>query len=171
MGASFGTGIAGCGDTLEGTRWPPGRADAQTSGTDLPGWIRLRSHAPHHELAMLDDRPIEVEVILAHQAALELAREDLELPRGGAPHPPTSACEAVPGPCKGEEVRARSPTVRGEHRAHASAAVHVGARDDALARSQPLEHRAARGCGQAVDRATELIHGLGAGVMTVCHRL
>src|ERR1700736_4492844 len=82
-----------------------------------------------------------------------------------------SACETVPGPGKGKEVRARSPPVRGQHRAHASTAVHVGARDDALARPHPLEHRAARRGGQAVDRATELIHGLAAGAMTVCHRL
>src|SRR2546428_11074500 len=149
MRASFGTGTAGCGDTLEGTRWRPGRADAQTSGTNLPDRIRLRSHAPHHELAMLDDRPIEVELMLAHQAALELAGEDLKLPRGGAPHPPTSAREAVPGPCKREQVRTRSPTVRGEHRTHAAAAVHVGARDDALPGPHPPQHRAARGRGPA----------------------
>jgi hypothetical protein len=55
---------------LEGTRWRPGRADAQPPGTDLPGRIRLCSHAPHHELAMLDDRAIEMEIILARQAAL-----------------------------------------------------------------------------------------------------
>ena len=57
-----------------------------------------------------------------------------------------------------ERKSVRPPrAVRGEHRADAAAAVGVGADDDPLAREHAVEHRLARGYGQAVDRQAQAL--------------
>jgi len=135
----------------------PRRADAQPRGNDRPGGVGLCEPAAPHELAVLSDRTVEVALLLAKQAALQLPHENAELPLGCAARAPAGARKAVPGPCEGQEVRAPSPAVRGEHRAHASVTVHVGTRDDARVCVHALEHRLAGGHGQAVDRATQIV--------------
>jgi hypothetical protein len=113
---------------------------------------------------VLGDRGIEGEVSLVHEAALELSHEDVDLALGNGARSPPRARKPVPGAREREEVGARAPAVRGEHRTHAAAVVDVRAGDHALARLHAFEHRLARGPRQAVDRATQLLDGCAAGV-------
>jgi hypothetical protein len=155
---------------LEDTRWQPRRAEAQSSCADGAGGIRLCELATFDQLAVLGNRAVEVELRLAQQAALQLPREDAQLSHRGAARSASGASEAVPRPRERQEVRASSSAMGREHRAHAAAAVHVGAGDDALALN-PVEHRAASGSRQAVDRATQILHWSAVGVMALSHRL
>ena len=120
---------------------------------------------------MLCDRAIEIDIGLTQQAGVELADEDVKLAPGGQPRTPTGPCEAVPGLGEREECGTPAGLVRRQHRAHATLAVDVGAHDDPLAALDRLEHRLARGYGQAVDRETQLLQEPGAVMRSICHRL
>ena len=60
-----------------------------------------------------------------------------------------------------KSVRPPQP-VRGEHRADAAVAVHVGADDDPLVAAHAGEHRLARCHRQAVDRQAQALDGAAA---------
>jgi hypothetical protein len=164
MRACFVIGTVGFAGASEGARSRPPRADAQPPCADRASRVDLRELAAPEQRVVLGYRPVQVELRVVHEAALQLSHEDLELAPGRGACAPARAGEAVPGPGKGQEVRARSPAMRGQHRAHAAGAVHVGARDDPLARLHALEHRLARGGGQAVDRAPQIFNWCAAGV-------
>jgi hypothetical protein len=90
--------------------------------------IRLRGQLPSEQLAVSANRALQVKLGRREQAALQLPGEDRKLARSHTARV-SRAGEAIPRAREGEEVRARSAPVRGEHRAHAAAVIDVGAGD------------------------------------------
>jgi hypothetical protein len=123
------------------------------------------------ELTVLLDRAIEVQPSLAHQAAFQLADQNVQLPPGGSPRLAARPREPVPRFGKRDEVRAPATAVRRQHRAHAALTIDVRAHDDPLGARDPLEHRFARSHRQAVDRQTQIFDRPTGVMMTICHRL
>src|SRR4051794_14725751 len=114
-----------------------------------------RSEPPDHDLgprrAVLGDRLAEIDRSVGHlvERSHEQALEDAELARRGAADL-VGAREAVPGAREGEEARATTVAVGGEHRADAPAPVGVGADDDRVA-PHAVEHGPPCPLGKAVD--------------------
>ena len=137
---------------------PPRRASARSASR------RSRSHRTPSRRGRLATRASDGLVLGDRGAQVARPRStSTRLPRGGrrgraarARWPggrAVRAGEAVPGPREGEEARAPAAAVGGQHRAHAAAAVGVGADDDRRCSRDALEHRLARAQRQAVDRA------------------
>jgi hypothetical protein len=156
---------------LVSPKTPPQRLPP-TSHNDLTGGIHnTRALVAANQFAVLPDSSIQINPGLVHQAALQLADEDVHLAPGGPPRRATGPREPIPGPGEREEVRASSAPVCREHRANTAVAIDVCTGDDPLVASNPVEHRLARGHGQAVDRQTQILDEPAGGITTNCHRL
>jgi hypothetical protein len=129
------------------------RTEAQPAGADRAGGVGLGAQPAVDQIAVLRDRFVEAGSRLAHEAALQLTHEDVQLALGDRAHLPSGAGKPIPGASEREKVGARTPAVRRQHRAHAAVAVDVRAGDDALVRLHAIEHRLARRRRQAIDRS------------------
>jgi len=120
---------------------------------------------------MLLDGAAERPRRLAEETGFELGGEDGQLAASRLADLAAGAREPIPGPREGEEVGAASATVSGEHRAHATMAVGVGADDDPIVAPDPLEHGLPGSHRQAVDRAPQVLDGPAGGVAISSHKL
>jgi hypothetical protein len=96
-------------------------------------------------------RHLGAHLVLAHDARFDVSHQRRDLTLAGLAGAPPGAGEAVPSAREAAEVGAPAASVRGEHRANASAAVAVGADDDPVVALKALEHRDARLVRQAFD--------------------
>jgi hypothetical protein len=108
---------------------------------------------------VLGDRALELAGLEFEQLRrFELGDEHAQLAPARPPRTLLGLREAIPGAGEGEQVRAPTPSVGGEHWTHPSGAVAVGADDD-VAGAHAVEHRTARVLGQALHRGAQVREG------------